>query len=124
YRYQHPVGRPQPSAPQPSAPPLPTASTSISGSKSTPAISSALSSKSIESKSSPAPNPQTSKKQQRKAERRQSDLSELKRCLQSAIRNSLGHVHDQIIGSLPTEMSLYYQKVHDSLTVREDEPST
>ncbi|KAH9415899.1 hypothetical protein DERP_000393 [Dermatophagoides pteronyssinus] len=46
----------------------------------------------------------------------QDNLSgELRHYLGSAIKNSLGHMHDHIIATLPTEMSLYYQKVHDTL---------
>ncbi|OTF78902.1 TBC1 domain family member 15-like protein, partial [Euroglyphus maynei] len=51
-----------------------------------------------------------------KRSRHQDNLSdELRHYLGSAIKNSLGHMHDHIIATLPTEMSLYYQKVHDTL---------
>lgn len=54
--------------------------------------------------------------------RKESDLDEVRQILKSALKNSLNHVHDHIIASLPTEMSIYYQKMsnlyergHDSV---------
>lgn len=74
-------------------------------------------------KASTEENPEQSTRSHRKSKRSKQpsepsalrkDLGIVKQCLRSVANTSLNHMHDHLIATLPPEMSLYYQKLHDN----------